>query len=217
MIVEPTDSFFDVYGREFWDENGSKGHRDAQHAIGKALYEFGGKPNSVLDVGCGTGQMLAGMIRAAGGILSVTGIESKNGIEWCKKLAILEITESELIPHDLREPMPELYNFDMVICCEVCEHLPEATSNEVIRWICEEVQPKVLAFSGATPNYSGHQVIGFGGTGHINERPTPVWMGLIRKNGYKVDWEASERFHYALRNVTYFHWIPNIYLYRPEP
>jgi len=141
--------------------------------LAERLASMLGPVSRVLDVGCGAGQILAGFRTA--GTERVFGLESQNGVDWCKRLNIFELAETEYMPVDLRTSLPRLVDFDVVVCTEVGEHLPPEAANEMIRWMCVDVNPAWLVFSGAIPGGTG--------TAHINEQPTPVWM-RFRKQKY---------------------------------
>ena len=115
-------------------------------------------------------------------------IESHSGIKWCLQLGIMEIDLYESMGWDLRGPMPVSVPkapFDLVICTEVVEHLPDRSGCEMLRWICVDLNPKWFVFSGA--------VYGRGGNGSYQLQSTPVWIRMIRQHGnHVVDWERSE-------------------------
>jgi 2-polyprenyl-3-methyl-5-hydroxy-6-metoxy-1,4-benzoquinol methylase len=216
MMAETADPFFAPYGEKFWLDYQRPEQREAAHSIGRVLSALTGNPKTILDVGCGAGQILTGFKQA--GAERVFGLESPSGIQWCRKLGIFELDPTEYLAVDLRDKLPN-YNhgfrlwtidqvYHMVVCTEVAEHLPEAAANEMIRWICEDVRPEWFAFSGAIP--------GRGGTAHINEKPTPVWMRLIRNHGtHVVDWNRSAQFHNAmLREEFTTTWVNQVFIWR---
>jgi SAM-dependent methyltransferase len=204
------DPFFAPYDRAFWTENGSEAHRAAEYRIARALFSLT-TPDRVLDVGCGTAQMLH-ELQLLGAI--VQGIESAPGIAWCQKLGILEVAPHLVIAQDLRAPDLSVAvrgeeasgPFDLVVCVEVLEHLPEISARELVRQICEVVRPTWIALSGALPHSPG-------GTGHINEQRTIYWISLVESFGtHELDPSASDELH--RRSIGSFTWADQVNLYR---
>ena len=201
---------FDVYDEAFWKENGSPDHRAAERSIAGHIHNML-QPTSVVDVGCGTGQMLE--VFRERGVRSLLGLESSEGIEWCRKLGIQE-AGAYIHPADLRDEEAILNApgggvVDLVVCVEVAEHLPEEACRHVVSDICRYIRPKWLAFSGAVPRSPG-------GTGHINEHYFEYWRDLVQSFGTHVlDREKSNALHRFLDGCDpMFTWASNVYLYR---
>jgi hypothetical protein len=66
--------------------------------------------------------------------------------------------------------------FDLAICVEVGEHLPQAHSEQFVRTLCRAAP--VVLFSAAVP--------GQGGTGHINEQWPEYWARLFHLCGFHL-------------------------------
>jgi len=199
-----TDPFWEPYQRKFWEENGLPAHSSGEHGIAQEMYRLT-CPRRVLDIGCGAGQMLAEMSRLGA---EIQGFESRNGIQWCELLGILEIPLGNVMAVDLRNGMPQDAWPgwpDLIVCTEVLEHLPEEAAIRVARAIVSQ-EAKWLAISGATPGSEG-------GTGHINEHHESYWRNLFTESGlYEVDWETTSILHDHTRKT--FDWADRILLYR---
>lgn len=123
-------------------------------------------PESVLDVGCGEGWWAREFAQRG---CFVTAVDE----------SVREHHESQGVrfePADLRTLFDTPTKFDLSICLEVAEHLPESSGPGLIESLCKSA-PLVL-FSAAVP--------GQGGYGHLNEQWPPYWEKLFERNGYAV-------------------------------
>jgi len=208
--VASDDPFFAPYDDNFFAEMSVPNYRRCQRYIGKNLWELTDFPEVVMDVGCGTGQMLRA-IRDAGA-KAIMGVESPQGIARCRNLGILELEDDEVYCVDLRyTKFGTSHTFalrpDLIICFEVFEHLPEEVAVDTMAGI-QSIKPSWIAASGAVPFQ--------GGTGHINEHPVEYWHRLAECSGdYLLDTTRSA----WLRNrvMEYpgmFPWARNLYIYR---
>jgi 2-polyprenyl-3-methyl-5-hydroxy-6-metoxy-1,4-benzoquinol methylase len=73
------------------------------------------KPSSVIDVGCGTGRLLAAF--AARGVIV-------RGIEGSRQAIALSPIPDRIIRCNLERGVPYVGRFDVCFCIEVAEHLP---------------------------------------------------------------------------------------------
>jgi SAM-dependent methyltransferase len=125
------------------------------------------QPSSVLDVGCGQGAWLAEFLRR--GVKEIHGLDGK----WVD-------TQHLLIPgecfssHDITMPWPLSRGFDLAVCLEVAEHLPETASGDLVHQLTQAA-PSVL-FSAAIPYQEG--------THHVNCQWPAYWAEKFRQNGF---------------------------------
>jgi SAM-dependent methyltransferase len=170
-----------VYDRRFFARQVP--WRDEYDAIADALVEHL-RFSTVLDLGCGTGFLIARLARHG---KTVTGI---NGSRDAHVFAASEVRQKILI-HDLTGPV-ELGQYDLVICTEVAEHLPAAYADTLIESICRNAGAWVF-FTAALPGQGGH--------GHVNEQPHRYWIYKFRERGFALDAARTASFRRGLSQV----------------
>lgn len=121
--------------------------------------------STVVDIGCGQGWWGSELERHG---CTVTGVDGAHVPD--RQLATF-------VEHDLLDPLPELGSFDLAVCLEVAEHLPEERAASFVAELCA-LAPTVV-FSAATPHQSG--------AGHVNCRWPSWWAELFAVHGYKLD------------------------------
>lgn len=177
-VTTVPDPFFKDYTREFYLVHHDEHHRTAYEMMAFLIYNRF-RPRSVIDVGCGTGNLLEQFLPF--GVTDYVGVDAPQ-----RKETILasgpRIPEERYVWIDLREPetFPEGCRYDLAISVEVAEHLPESKAEEYVKLLCR-LAP-VVVFSGAYP--------GQGGTGHINEQSFDYWVRLFNEAGY--NWDIAE-------------------------
>lgn len=125
------------------------------------------KPDSVIDVGCGTGTWLS--------VCQQKGIQDIQGIEgpWLPK-NIVEIEYEKIFIQNIEDKVKSEKKYDLSISLEVAEHLTPDRAQSFIKDICD-ISPVIL-FSAAIP--------GQGGLGHINEQWPSYWHKIFNEIGY---------------------------------
>ena len=124
-------------------------------------------PSSVLDVGCGLGNWLE--VSKTLGVNEVIGLD---GAYINREL--LKIKPEEFVEWDLHKSISLGRRFDLSICLEVAEHLPESTAETLVQSLTKHSD--VILFSAAIP--------GQGGQYHVNEQWPAYWQKLFGNAGY---------------------------------
>lgn len=100
------------------------------------------------------------------------------GIDFEVPVEKLVIYKDSYIEADLRKDLSQVYTkdekADLVLCCEVCEHLEEQYADQLIDNLCS--LGDTILFSGAVPNQ--------GGINHFNEQWQSYWAEKFEKRGY---------------------------------
>jgi SAM-dependent methyltransferase len=122
---------------------------------------------SVVDVGCGVAPWAAEFI--ANGVQDVWGIDG----DYVDR-SQLRIPADRFLARDLKNSLNIDRTFDLAVCLEVGEHLPDSRARGLVADLTS-LAPCV-AFSAAIP--------GQGGNAHINEQYLPYWVDLFKAQGY---------------------------------
>jgi GT2 family glycosyltransferase/SAM-dependent methyltransferase len=130
-------------------------------------------PDSVIDVGCGAGTLLA-QLKQHG--LEVRGLEySDAGIARCREKGV------QVEKFDLESKEAVQGKSDITVSFEVAEHLPESLADNYIR-VISQFSPVVI-MSAAT--------VGQGGLDHVNEQPHEYWIEKMERRGFDYDKQCS--------------------------
>jgi SAM-dependent methyltransferase len=151
-------------------------------------------PRSIVDVGCGAGSWL--VVAAKLGISDTLGVDADH-----VDRRLLEIAPDQFLAHDLSSPLELDRTFDLALCLEVGEHIPQSSAAILVRSLTR-LAPVVL-FSAAVP--------GQGGRRHLNERWPAYWASLFAAEGFgsydclrPLLWNRDDvRYFYAQNAVLY--------------
>lgn len=149
-----------------------------------------GEPQSTLDVGCGDGTMLRVLYRMG---LDVEGVELERSIVR---------TSVKVVVHDLSTPLALDKTFDLVLCIEVGEHLPEEAADTLCNTLARHVgEAGRLVFTAAAPDQNGD--------GHINCQPQEYWRIKLEARGLKYDEPGTAHLRETWKWVTGpMFWLP---------
>ena len=120
---------------------------------------------TLLDVGCGQGEWLEAF-----------DIEDSVGVDIAAEHSDFVFPEGVVCDvHDLTEPLYLGRAFDLVICLEVAEHLPESAADTLVDTIARHAIDAVL-FSAAVPGQEGLH--------HVNCQPHEYWHEKFEQRGF---------------------------------
>jgi SAM-dependent methyltransferase len=153
------------YGRDFVLSQQADARRSAE-AVVPLVMELA-TPSSVIDVGCGTGIWLATFARH--GVLEIVGVDSEQ-----VPPDLIEVPPSAFVVSDLTLPLQIGRKFDLVVCLEVAEHLPQESADQLIASLTD--LGDLVLFSAAIPRQ--------GGIYHVNEQWPEYWQDRFAARGY---------------------------------
>lgn len=153
------------YNNAYYEAISPESIRSARQVY-KYLSTIGIEPKTLVDVGCGIGHW---------------GKEFRGaymGIDHDVPKDKFLLPPDRYFNYDLKKvkgvALSDWAQFDMCICLEVAEHLPEDAGDNLIAFLCS-LSDRVL-FSAAIP-YQG-------GTGHVNEQFQTYWAEKFKANGF---------------------------------
>lgn len=153
------------YCRKFYDDLGNTALPSARRIVPILLELLA--PNSVIDIGCGDGSWLS--------VFRDCGVEDVLGLDgdWVDD-GQLKIPAPCFHRIALDRPFHIDRHFDVALCLEVAEHLPETGAREFISELT--ALAPVVIFSAAIPHQGGHH--------HVNEQWPDYWAGHFESHGY---------------------------------
>ena len=157
------------------------------------------RPNTIVDVGCGTGALLEALRR---GGCQVLGLEySEAALQYCRSRN-LDVWKFDLE----RDTLADDRTFDVAISMEVAEHLPEKISGRYVALLAR--LSSVIVFTAASP--------GQGGLDHVNEQPPSYWISKFQALGFVYDEELSRLWRESWRETAVVAWwyFQNLMIFR---
>jgi SAM-dependent methyltransferase len=180
------------YNRVFFDKQAQDGVACASVVV-PFLFRVV-QPKSVVDFGCGPGAWLRAFKEA--GAQRVLGIDG----DYVSPESLL-ISPNEFRAEDLTTDFRIHERFDLSVCLEVGEHLPEFVAPSLVAKLTEAAP--IVLFSAAIPGQKG--------THHVNERWPTYWRSLFKRHGYhRLDfirpliWRNREIPFYYRQNLFLF-------------
>jgi SAM-dependent methyltransferase len=153
------------YNKEFFSLLSEISVKSAKEVIPLILKYF--TPQSVVDLGCGTGAWLS--IWEKYGVKDVLGIDG----DYINESQLL-IQKESFMNADLEYTIILTKKFDLAMSLEVAEHIKPEHAGDFIHSLCN--MSNVVLFSAAIP----HQ----GGILHYNEQYPDYWIKLFSQNDF---------------------------------
>jgi cyclopropane fatty-acyl-phospholipid synthase-like methyltransferase len=186
----------DIYNEAYYDSIDDLSERSADAIADTICRDIA--PKTLLDVGCGSGALLAAV--ASRGVRAIGLDYSETAMQVCRKhgLTVHKV--------DLRSPTNKYsgLDFDVVISMEVAEHLPRSAADRFIDFLT--TSGRTIVFTAATP--------GQGGVGHVNEQSHEYWTKKFQDRGFTLrkdlslawrdEWRARGTANWYFGNVMIF-------------
>ncbi len=180
------------YDAPFYSEHGEIARRSASVVVPLLIKHL--RPQSVVDVGCGSGAWLA--VFREQGITDVLGIDG----EWLDA-ELLQIPAHCFLRQDFTRPIEIDRRFELVMSLEVAEHLPQESASAFVQSLVS--LGDIILFSAAIPDQGGRH--------HVNEQWPGYWARLFDAHGYHaLDylrprlWTRPELEWYYAQNLLLF-------------
>jgi hypothetical protein len=164
-----------IYDGEFFREwgSGNAAYVEGARRITDLLWEIY-KPLRLIDLGCGCGVYADAFRRKGAHVTAVDGVLP----------AAEDSFPGPVERRDLTVPFPNPWGtFDMALCLEVAEHIPEDLSGPFLANITQFSDRLIL--SAAQPGQGGHH--------HVNEKPKRYWVEKLAGLGFAYNRPATGR------------------------
>ena len=166
----------DWYATQVWQ------HSWIQKTMGWLAGEFGPFESS-LDLGAGDTYYST--------VLAEMGAEAV-AVEVSEDVLPFVVENVDGIIHDLRKPLDLEKRFDLVVCLEVAEHIPEESADVLCDTIAKHCGG-ILIFTAALPGQGGH--------GHCNLQPFEYWQSRLEARGLTFYPQATTQIRQAWLNI----------------
>lgn len=144
----------------------------------------------MIDFGCAIGAYLEPFYDDG---LDIKGLEGNSDA-----FAHAVVPREYLEKYDLRDQYTPERSYDLALCFELAEHLPEKFADNLVDSLT--MSSNIVVMTAATP--------GQGGTHHVNEQPREYWYEKFESRGYGYDPEAVEELRNRIE-VERSTWIPD--------
>lgn len=187
----------DIYDAAYYQHYSDGVAKSAKGIVLTIMRDF--TPQSVTDIGCGSGEILAEF--KSKGVKTVGLDLSEAALAACRKRGLYV----ERFDLESRIDPDQYWISDLAISTEVAEHIPEQFADAYVKLLCI-LSRKNIVMTAAVP--------GQGGTDHVNERPNSYWIDKFEKIGagylrsetvrYRKEWVAMGVDSARANNVMLF-------------
>ncbi len=154
-------------------------------------------PKSLIDVGCATGDFVAGFLKMG---IDAYGLEGTENV-----LSYLEIPSEKLYIFDLRTPLHDqliiIRSLDLALCLEVAEHIEPEYVDVFLDNLCSFSDKVLMSF--APPGQEGHH--------HVNCQESSYWIDKMANRNYLYRFDVVEKVREGLEPVKHKREIRSYY------
>lgn len=177
-----------IYDEKFF-QNTIKLESDSALAVVKILLKHF-QPKSVIDIGCGCGIYLQEFAKH--------NIEIA-GYDGSPSAIISSLVGDKIKLFDLCEPLKLKQKFDLCLCVEVAEHLPQEYADTLVETLAN--LSDTLIFTAATPGQGPRSI------GHINEQNPEYWIDKFTEKDFVLDKKLTEEIRTEMKAKNVVWWI----------
>ena len=182
---------YDGLTEEVWKvELDAQSEWNIRHLL--SLFSMFGVPESMLDVGCGNGDMVRTATKLG---VEAYGVDQLvDEITWPYNFSHANLVDVFKLPKQV----------SLVTCFEVAEHLHQTAHPTLCTTLAENLKSgsgNFLIFSSAFPNQ--------GGIGHLAERPSKYWMDELSLRGFNYRKDLTVNLSLIWSNISSpLYWLP---------
>ncbi len=157
-------------------------------------------PTAVIDVGCGPGHLLSALHSRG---IRVLGLDYSKASEAAVKSKGLAFGHFDLLQEKALPGSP----WDLVVCCEVAEHLEAQHAGVFLDNLTSG--GNLIFLTAAEP--------GGGGLNHVNEQPNSYWISRLEQRGFLFDSDLTERARAVFSDKGVVHYLAKPMIFRRRP
>jgi len=181
------------YDKSFFEHVDQTSNNSARHVVPLVL-DLLEHPVSLVDFGAGIGTWASEFEQH--GVRDLICVDG----DYVDRNS-LRVSQSQFFEGDLTKPIDLGRKFELAVCLEVGEHLPESASDCLVSTLARHAD--TILFSAAIP----HQ----GGTDHVNEQWPAFWAEKFKTQGFECFdcirlriWEISDVSWWYKQNMLVF-------------
>ena len=177
-----------IYNQRFFDNTFKFENSSAKAFAAILIKHFA--PESVIDIGCGTGLYLTEFKANDIEILGYDGSPAAiSGSALGDKIKL----------HDLCQPLKLSRQFDLCLCLEVAEHLEETCAQTLIDTLTG--LSSTIIFTAATPGQGPKSI------GHVNEQLPEYWQKLFEQKKFSLNKTLTKKIKKEMASQDVIWWL----------
>ncbi|MHC4748935.1 MAG: methionine biosynthesis protein MetW [Planctomycetota bacterium] len=167
--LEKSAKYDDIYDEQYYTDGLDPLYEKSCELIVESIMKVF-CPKSVIDVGCGPGQLLLELKERG---VTCRGLEySSAALNICRQNGI-NVTQFDL-EHDV---LPRDFKADVVVSTEVAEHLQEQYADRFVDILCAIADNVIITAAEPATTYIADRT-------HVNEQPKDYWIEKFACNGF---------------------------------
>jgi SAM-dependent methyltransferase len=193
----------DIYDEKYYTDGLDPQYEKSCEVIAESIVKVF-SPKSVVDVGCGPGQLLLALKKRW---CDCQGLDrSSAALNICRQNGL------DVIKFDLKyDILPKDIKADVVVSTEVAEHLPELYADRFVDILCAIADKVLMTAAEPATTYIGDHT-------HVNEQPKEYWIEKFANKGlaYSEDIVTQFRTDWKEHNIKPW-FIQHLMVFRKQP